>query len=47
MSGPPEGGHYEAGVPHLTAGERLPVYRFNTGRVFGRWTLAYADTGTG
>lgn len=78
-----------AGVPHLTAGERLmrlapldaakiavppaqvaatllvdaqgkpasptrlrismdggrPVYRFNTGRVFGRWTLAYADTG--
>jgi hypothetical protein len=72
-----------AGVPHLTAGERLmrlppldlsgirvtpaeaaaqfkdpprrlrismhgdrPVYRFNTGRVFGRWTLVYADTGT-
>jgi hypothetical protein len=72
-----------AGVPHLTAGERLmrltpldlstirvtpaeaaaafkdpprrlrismhgdrPVYRFNTGRVFGRWTLIYADTGT-
>ncbi len=71
-----------AGVPHLTAGERLmrlpaldlstirvtpaeaarqlleppfrlrismqgdrPVYRFNTGRVFGRWTLIYADTG--
>lgn len=71
-----------AGVPHLTAGERLmrlrpldlstigvtpadaarqlqeppfrlrismhgdrPVYRFNTGRVFGRWTLVYADTG--
>ena len=26
-------------------GER-PVYRFNTGRVFGRWTLVYADTGT-
>jgi hypothetical protein len=25
-------------------GER-PVYRFNTGRVFGRWTLIYADTG--
>jgi len=23
-----------------------PVYRFNTGRVFGRWTLIYADTGT-
>jgi len=22
-----------------------PVYRFNTGRVFGRWTLIYADTG--
>jgi len=22
-----------------------PVYRFNTGRVFGRWTLVYADTG--
>jgi len=22
-----------------------PVYRFNTGRVFGRWTLMYADTG--
>jgi len=71
-----------AGVPHLTAGERLmrlpaldvstiavtpgeaaaalgeppfrlrlsmhgdrPVYRFNTGRVFGRWTVIYADTG--
>lgn len=26
-------------------GER-PVYRFNTGRVFGRWTLVYADDGT-
>jgi hypothetical protein len=25
-------------------GER-PVYRFNTGRVFGRWQLVYADTG--
>jgi hypothetical protein len=78
-----------AGVPHLTAGERLmrlpaldlstirltpaeaaaglpadaqgrsarptrlrismdgnrPVYRFNTGRVFGRWTVIYGDTG--
>ena len=22
-----------------------PVYRFNTGRVFGRWTLVYADNG--
>jgi len=22
-----------------------PVYRINTGRVFGRWTLVYADTG--
>jgi hypothetical protein len=22
-----------------------PVYRFNTGRVFGRWVLVYADTG--
>ena len=22
-----------------------PVYRFNTGRVFGRWTLIYADSG--
>jgi hypothetical protein len=22
-----------------------PVYRFNTGRVFGRWTLVYADDG--
>lgn len=22
-----------------------PVYRFNTGRVFGRWTIVYADTG--
>jgi hypothetical protein len=22
-----------------------PVYRFNTGRVFGRWQLVYADTG--
>ena len=22
-----------------------PVYRFNSGRVFGRWTLVYADTG--
>lgn len=22
-----------------------PVYRINTGRVFGRWTLIYADTG--
>ena len=22
-----------------------PVYRFNNGRVFGRWTLIYADTG--
>ena len=22
-----------------------PVYRFNTGLVFGRWTLVYADTG--
>ena len=22
-----------------------PVYRFNTGRVFGHWTLIYADTG--
>ena len=71
-----------AGIPHLTAGERLdrlppldlstatvspaqalegtpgdpfrlrvsmhgnrPVYRINTGRVFGRWTLVFADTG--
>jgi hypothetical protein len=25
-------------------GER-PVYRINTGQVFGRWTLVYADTG--
>ena len=22
-----------------------PVYRINTGRVFGRWTVVYADTG--
>ena len=22
-----------------------PVYRINTGRVFGRWTIVYADTG--
>lgn len=73
-----------AGIPHMTAGERLhrlpvldvstvnispsqaleqvaspgepfrlrismhgdrPVYRINTGFVFGRWTLVYADTG--